>query len=313
MRKFSQLFEPKNVDNKFQMVHNGTCFPNDTNKHIDYVIKYKQKEKIDDIEEKRIEKRNRFFTPLENQGFLIYHLKDDTTNEEDLPEKEHYSNFYALLNCSEFLELPELSEQDLILTRIRSLQVDYIFNNLILNDEYSDSEADDQVEHDILKTLKEKVSEATIKKIKTKLQNIKNAYDEIEHLQSETRGLHFMLKEGYFENAFILHDETNYKRHEKHILNSEFFNENNESQNNCIRESRRLSYQSPPNIDYRLNLNENWARFNNIFKFQPLKEIKDYFGERIEFYFCWVELIITSLWIPSVIGLIFFIIGLVFS
>lgn len=59
--------------------------------------------------------------------------------------------------------------------------------------------------------------------------------------------------------------------------------------------------------DPRKDLDETWCR---IFKFQPLWKIRNYFGERIAFYFAWSGMLITSLWIPTLFGLCVFFYGL---
>lgn len=58
-------------------------------------------------------------------------------------------------------------------------------------------------------------------------------------------------------------------------------------------------------------LNNKWARFNNIFRAQPLNTVRYYFGESVAFYFAWVRVFIWTLIIPALIGIIFFIVGIV--
>jgi hypothetical protein len=47
-----------------------------------------------------------------------------------------------------------------------------------------------------------------------------------------------------------------------------------------------------------------------MFTFQPINSVRDYFGEEIAFYFAFVGVIITSLWIPSLVGFAFFFAGI---
>ena len=51
----------------------------------------------------------------------------------------------------------------------------------------------------------------------------------------------------------------------------------------------------------------------NVFRLQPLNFVRDYFGEEMAFYFAWQGTLVYALWIPSIIGLIFFFIGISIS
>jgi hypothetical protein len=59
--------------------------------------------------------------------------------------------------------------------------------------------------------------------------------------------------------------------------------------------------------DPRKDLDDTWTR---PFKFQPLFKIRNYFGEKIAFYFAWSGLLCTTLWIPTLFGLCIFFYGL---
>uniref|UniRef100_A0A914RAN5 Anoctamin n=1 Tax=Parascaris equorum TaxID=6256 RepID=A0A914RAN5_PAREQ len=50
-------------------------------------------------------------------------------------------------------------------------------------------------------------------------------------------------------------------------------------------------------------LSKQWIPF---YKFQPLDKIRDYFGEKITFYFAWEGTFLTVLWPAAVIGTICF-------
>ena len=62
-----------------------------------------------------------------------------------------------------------------------------------------------------------------------------------------------------------------------------------------------------PYVDLRDYLSRKWG---GVCGKQPIHEIRDYFGEKIAFYFAWVSTLITSLWIPAVLGLVVFCFGL---
>ncbi len=53
-----------------------------------------------------------------------------------------------------------------------------------------------------------------------------------------------------------------------------------------------------------------WASLRNIFRYQPINLVKDYFGEEIALHFAWVGMLIASLWIPVLFGLASFAEGL---
>lgn len=59
--------------------------------------------------------------------------------------------------------------------------------------------------------------------------------------------------------------------------------------------------------DPRKELNDEWTGF---FRLQPMTKIRDYFGEKIAFYFAWAGFLVTSLWLPMLFGLVIFIYGI---
>ncbi len=122
-------------------------------------------------------------------------------------------------------------------------------------------------------------------------------------------GLHYMLENEYFNDAFILHDETN-EEFDKII--SEMTQENASHDANHLELLKSLSEnkkEEGPSFDTRLMLSKNWAGIKNVFRFQPLWHIQNYFGEYIAFYFAFCGSIISYLWVPTFTGIAFFVVG----
>lgn len=116
-----------------------------------------------------------------------------------------------------------------------------------------------------------------------------------------------MLENKYFDDAFILHEETK----DNFQLNKYFKKANKKSSNgdNLLLKMKTL-LESNTN-DARRNLYLKWAKFNNMFKFQPMWEIRNYFGESNAIYFAWQGVFISTLWVPMAIGIVFFLTSLI--
>lgn len=118
-----------------------------------------------------------------------------------------------------------------------------------------------------------------------------------------------MLHNDYLSDAFILHDTTKYISFGRKFgfiraLNifedfkeAEFFKDN-------------MLSQTPSERDIRQELALQWASLKKILNYQPLNLIREYFGEKIGLYFAWTGTLVTTLWIPSIIGISFFFSGL---
>ncbi len=52
-----------------------------------------------------------------------------------------------------------------------------------------------------------------------------------------------------------------------------------------------------------------WARPKNWFIYQPIHIVRQYFGEKLAFYFSWLGFYTTWLVLPSVVGFFVFIYG----
>ncbi|ESO89426.1 hypothetical protein LOTGIDRAFT_234280 [Lottia gigantea] len=114
------------------------------------------------------------------------------------------------------------------------------------------------------------------------------------------KGLPYLLMKGVYTDCMILHENSQKRKTQEHGID-EHFDEDDDSNSNV---SVKLEE------DPRKELDDTWSKF---FKFQPLWKIRNYFGEKIAFYFAWSGLLTTSLWLPSLLGLIIFIYGLVMS
>lgn len=116
-----------------------------------------------------------------------------------------------------------------------------------------------------------------------------------------------MLEKNYFTDAYILHDETSHYMHLKYL---------HYSQKNVflipfkIIHKILMSFSDSENSDHRKILYDKWAHFSNVFKYQPMWEIRNYFGEVNAIYFAWLGVFISILWFPSLIGFVFFIVGM---
>ena len=116
-----------------------------------------------------------------------------------------------------------------------------------------------------------------------------------------------MLDKNYFQDAFILHEETAHHmylkyltKRRKNVLIMSF---------PMIQKVLKL-FRDSEITDYRQMLYEKWASFKNMFSYQPLWEVRDYFGESNAIYFAWLGVLISFLWFPSLLGFIFFIVGM---
>jgi len=114
-------------------------------------------------------------------------------------------------------------------------------------------------------------------------------------------GLLYMLHRKYFLDAFPVHDEA---KNDPSIQDEKINLFAMYGSHADIRNPAEGDQFLP---DTRQRINDAWVRF---FKYQPLWMIRDYFGEKIGFYFAWCGALITTLWGPMVFGLIVFAYGL---
>jgi len=104
-------------------------------------------------------------------------------------------------------------------------------------------------------------------------------------------GLSALLHSKAYIDAFILNDRSQY--------DSKF----------ALPKKKELTFV-PESLaelsDSRKDLNDTWLKWT---KNQPLWKIRNYYGEKIAFYFAWLGVLVTSLWIPVLLGLAIFIFG----
>ncbi|CAB4034583.1 Hypothetical predicted protein, partial [Paramuricea clavata] len=109
-------------------------------------------------------------------------------------------------------------------------------------------------------------------------------------LSIRTDRLAYMLMHGVYSDALCIHTPS--KMDPTHPDSSD---------EECVGNASFLSSLSDvKEDDPRKNLNDTWLKWK---KFQPLWKIRNYFGEQIALYFAWLGLLVSSLWIPMVIGL----------
>lgn len=66
----------------------------------------------------------------------------------------------------------------------------------------------------------------------------------------------------------------------------------------------------PPELNERQILYRHWARFSKWFKYQPMDNVKEYFGEKIGLYFAWLGFYTAWLLPAAIVGTIVFAYGL---
>ncbi|RNA37457.1 anoctamin-4 [Brachionus plicatilis] len=135
--------------------------------------------------------------------------------------------------------------------------------------------------------------------------------DDQDDLKSH-KGLEYLIKDNYFDDAFILHDDSRHFIHLVQLVDMARQTQLNDKQindelNNKLPVSeKKVAHDG----DVRHELYLDWAKLTNIFKTQPLSKIRRYFGESVAFYFAWIGTFIWTLILPSFIGFVFFIAGI---
>ena len=119
------------------------------------------------------------------------------------------------------------------------------------------------------------------------------------------KGLPYLLHKGSFSDSFVLHDETlGDPKDEEAVAIQEA--EGDSTARETLQKRRSKVVLTMP--DNRKQLSDAWGKYT---KYQPLWKIRNYFGEKNSLYFAWCGVLISSLWIPMILGLIAFIYGLI--
>lgn len=201
---------------------------------------------------------------------------------------------------------------------IRSLLVSNILNNLPFNDDPSGLTTRDKfvklvLGSGIFDNKFDSISISTMSESSTfnhfSPEEIMRTKNEIKLQFEMSTGLPYILKQYHFVDAFTIHlDIFKNKKIYNNLINllPEVLN----------KQDSEVVYRRPMGVDFKPNVNRDdlyrdWTQFRNMFKMQPLNKIRDYYGEYVAFYFAWCGTFISSLWFPSVVGLGFFIYGLV--
>lgn len=121
-------------------------------------------------------------------------------------------------------------------------------------------------------------------------------------IEGELQKLNFpyMKHIGVYTEKLILHEASE----ESKIMEDQ--DENSKDEEKFTEQEPEIDLEEDP----RRTLSREWTSF---FKFQPLTKIRNYFGEKIAFYFAWSGTLITTLWVPMILGLAIFIFGIVKS
>ncbi|XP_064636071.1 anoctamin-7-like isoform X3 [Lineus longissimus] len=118
------------------------------------------------------------------------------------------------------------------------------------------------------------------------------------------KGLPYLLMKKTYTDSFLLHEKS-----EEDPIVHELI-EIRQKEGLLSDEAAEKMKTTEVDPDPRKKMNHTWTK---IQKYQPLWRIRNYFGEKIGFYFAWSGQLITSLWIPTVFGICIFFYGLYLS
>ena len=127
-----------------------------------------------------------------------------------------------------------------------------------------------------------------------------------------------MLKNKYFNDSFILHEPSSAIKQLDKFINTVSRDKEFKKLDIFLSQIKHILptyYDIRSNIDKKMSILPHVSSQDesfNCFKIQflPLKMVKKYFGEEIGIYFAWVEHLFIFLISLSIIGVIFYIIGI---
>ena len=114
----------------------------------------------------------------------------------------------------------------------------------------------------------------------------------------------YMKKLGVYTDKLILHEASEDSKLYEEQVNPEHGNDPETPCSPDKTEPVFVEFEEDP----RRVLSREWTSF---FKFQPLTKIRNYFGEKIAFYFAWSGTLISTLWVPMLLGFAIFIFGII--
>ncbi len=217
-----------------------------------------------------------------------------------------------------FDEKPSKGDPGPFSSTIRSLLVDNILKNVtFLKKNYANlnntSTNNPQINESV-NTLETNRKNKTIDKFAKRhimeFQNKKKMFN-----FNSKSGLPYMLEEGYFDDALILHDQTDHYVYIQQIIESL----DNQEDDDVLTEEDFNSLSMKPKTaennqtykgDIRKELHKKWASLKAFYKLQPIHLIRQYFGEIFGLYFAWLGTFIYTLYLPTLIGFIFFFVGI---
>ena len=196
---------------------------------------------------------------------------------------------------------------------VRSLLVDNILKNMNFNDSNENETNDEQPFKDTLRNAIQAMAfgqTANPMTLAAKRLMEKNGASIKKDLITFS-GLPYMLEKKYFDEAFILHDESVGTKQLNEIMLHMMLDDsfNNTENAEMLDYLNKHQTKKKKGLDMRAKLDQKWASLKNIFRYQPLWTVRDYFGEQVALYFSYSGAMLSSLWFPVLVGIAFFIIG----